>query len=107
MEIEYQRIKYNLSKNSYKEFCHRCESRKFTPEQNHIWLSKMEEIFKEDSLKNNPEKEDISLKKILYFILLSILGLFVVIVLIVLVFNPFILICVIGLLGMTYKMLVK
>lgn len=102
MEVEYYGKKYNLSKSKYKKFRHRCESKKFTPEQNHIWLGKMEEIFKENNLKDNPVKKEILFTKIIYLILFSIL-----IVLIALIFNPFVVICLIGLLAMTYKMLVK
>lgn len=54
MEVNYQGKTYNLSRNKYKKFRRRCESRKFTPEQNHIWLSKMEEIFKGNNLEGNP-----------------------------------------------------
>ena len=102
MEVNYQGKTYNLSRNKYKKFRRRCESRKFTPEQNHIWLSKMEEIFKGNNLEGNPGMKKISFTNILSFILLSAF-----IVIIALIFNPFAMICIIGLLAMTYKMLVK
>lgn len=107
MEVNYQGKTYNLSRNKYKKFRRRCESRKFTPEQNHIWLSKMEETFKGNNLEDNPGIKKISFTNILSLILLSVILLSVLIVLITLIFNPFTLICLIGLLAMTYKMLVK
>lgn len=85
-----------------KKFKHRRESKKFTPEQNHIWLAKMEEVFKENKLEDNLGMKKISFTNILSFILLSVL-----IALIALIFNPFVMICLIGLLAMTCKKLVK
>lgn len=102
MEVEYQGKKYNLSRSKYKKFRHRRESKKFTPEQNHIWLAKMEEVFKENNLDDNPEMKKISFTNILSFILLSVL-----MVLIALIFNPFVMFCFVGLLAMTCKKLVK
>ena len=72
MEVEYYGKKYNLSKSKYKKFRHRCGSKKFTPEQNHIWLGKMEEIFKENNLKDNPVKKEILFTKIIYLSLIHI-----------------------------------
>lgn len=107
MKVNYQGKNYNLSKNKYKKFRHRCESNRFTSKENHIWLSKMEEICKENKdckFINNTQDDKTTVKiYILYLVLFSIL-----IILVVLIFNYFFaLICFIGLIGITYKMLLK
>lgn len=107
MEIHYQGKKYNLSRNKYKKFRHRCESNRFTSKENHIWLSKMEEIYKENKdcklINNNQDDKKtvkISILYLVLFLILIILGL--------LIYNYFFeLICFIGIAGMACKMLVK